>query len=98
MQLRYLRIAVVWATLGKEYGAIQWEITFLKTKLHLKGEVNSEGHNIQRFPIMEVNEVGFIYGVVRINVTSSSCNSICVLIPFKYFICGRINGRFEVLV
>lgn len=68
------------------------------TKLHLKGEVNSEGHNIQRFPIMEVNEVGFIYGVVRINVTSSSCNSICVLIPFKYFICGRINGRFEVLV
>lgn len=47
---------------------------------------------------MEVNEVVFLYGVNRINVTSSSYNSTCMLIPYKYCIYGKINGKFEVLV
>jgi len=47
---------------------------------------------------MEVNEVISFYGVNRMNLTSSSCNGICMVILYKYCIYGKINGKFEVLV
>lgn len=55
------------------------KLFFLKTQLHLKGEVNS-GDQCPEDSSYGVNEVVFLSGVNRINVTNNSYNSICRLI------------------
>lgn len=47
--------------------------------------MNSGGYNVQWFNV-EVNEVIFLHGVNRINVTSSSYDSSCVLPAYKYYV------------
>lgn len=72
--------------LGEVYRNIPLEFSPFKsgTELHLK-EMNSGGYNVQWFNV-EVNEVIFLHGVNRINVTSSSYDSSCVLPPYKYYV------------